>query len=277
MIGYRGRKGKEDQILGTTNYKAYFVKLSEPTMNKSTKKTEQIAEDIVEFKKVVAKNFEVKDSATIYDALDLMLELHAEQKPYSDGMPYAGHPLSVASDLINKYKIKNKDLIIAGLLHDAIEDQKAKLQAKRLKRLNQDAIGPSPEHDALMEIGDLFGDKVRKIVTSMTNPDFNQMIKSLKLEPGKKSKHELYKKHIQDIIRDPEVFTVKFADFARNATAVSALPAGDKKENFINKYGPVLKDVWLPAFKSISQDHPLFSQKDKISKALKQLLKTQYQ
>jgi (p)ppGpp synthase/HD superfamily hydrolase len=254
------------------------MKISETSVSKLSNKTEQIAGEIVEFKKIVAQNFEIKDAVKIYEALDLMLELHSDQKPYSDGKPYSSHPLYVASDLINKYEIRNKDLIIAGLLHDAIEDQKIKLQAKRLQRLkNEDAIGPSPEHDALLEIGDLFGPKVRKIVTSMTNPDFNKQISNLKSDDRKKFKNELYKKHVQDIIRDPEVFAVKFADFARNAFAISTLPDGEKKEHFKNKYGPVIKDVFLPAFESMPNDHPLFSQKGKIIKALKKLFKTQYQ
>lgn len=254
------------------------MKKSETSVSKLSNKPEQIAGEIVEFKKVVAQNFEINDAVKIYEALDLMLELHSDQKPYSDGKPYSSHPLYVALDLINKYEIRNRDLIIAGLLHDAIEDQKIKLQVKRLKRLkDEDAVGPSPEHDALLEIGDLFGSKVRRIVTSMTNPDFNKQITNLKSEDRKKIKNELYKKHVQDIIRDPEVFVVKFADFARNAFAISTLKDVEKKEHFRDKYGPVIAEVFLPAFEAMSHDHPLFNQKAKIIKALKKLFKTQYQ
>ncbi|MCX6744569.1 MAG: HD domain-containing protein [Candidatus Parcubacteria bacterium] len=249
------------------------MNLSETGIVKPINKAEIISQEIVEFKKAVAKIFKVEVSAKIYDALDLMIELHSDQKDSPNGKPYISHPLEVAADLINKYNINDPDLIIAGLLHDAVEDQKLKLQAKWLAK---NELSVSPEHDALMEIRSLFGERVKKIVARLTNPDFTSIQVNLKSQGVEKTKHQLYKENVKDEIRDPETFVIKFADFARNALHLDKVPDGPRKENFKLKYGPVIKEVFLPAFKSMAQNHPLYQHKKEIIKELNAAFKKYY-
>ena len=53
-------------------------------------------------------------------ALSVALTIHADQKRKDSVTPYAVHPISVAM-LLSRY-IDDEDVIIAGLLHDALED-----------------------------------------------------------------------------------------------------------------------------------------------------------
>jgi (p)ppGpp synthase/HD superfamily hydrolase len=55
------------------------------------------------------------------DAILYALELHAEQKRKGSGTPYVAHLLSVAALVIEDGG--DEDQAIAGLLHDAVEDQ----------------------------------------------------------------------------------------------------------------------------------------------------------
>ncbi len=258
------------------------MKSSETGMSTPDHKSELISQEITEFKKTVARNFEVNDSAEIYNALDLMIELHSDQRPYSGDRPYIGHPLAVAADLLNNYGIKDKELIIAGLLHDAVEDQSLKLQEKRFKRLNNsDSLGPSPEHDALLEIRDLFGQRVKKIVARLTNPNFKKIIIDLKHEGIDKTRDELYAAHVSEAISDTDTFIVKFADFMFNAEAISKLPEKSKdekerKQKFKHKYGPVLKKVFLPAFIKMKKDQPMYPHKKEIIVKLREVIESQY-
>ncbi len=64
------------------------------------------------------------DSAgQILAAASFAAEKHRNQKRKgSDGQPYINHPIEVASLLANFGKIDDADVIIAGLLHDTVED-----------------------------------------------------------------------------------------------------------------------------------------------------------
>ena len=59
-----------------------------------------------------------------------MVELHSNQAPRPDGTPYIEHPLAVASQVLEAMAQKDPDLVVAALLHDAVEDQTAKLVQK---------------------------------------------------------------------------------------------------------------------------------------------------
>jgi len=55
------------------------------------------------------------------DALIFAIHLHADQKRKSSGVPYIAHLLAVASLVLESGG--DEDLVIAALLHDAVEDQ----------------------------------------------------------------------------------------------------------------------------------------------------------
>src|SRR5687768_5895032 len=59
----------------------------------------------------------------ILAAASFAADKHKDQKRKgSDGQPYINHPLEVASLLANVGKIDDVDVVIAGLLHDTVED-----------------------------------------------------------------------------------------------------------------------------------------------------------
>ena len=63
---------------------------------------------------------DIKDKA-ILNALNLAKEAHKGQKR-DEGDPYIIHPIRIGNILTYDLGIKDKDILIAGLLHDVIED-----------------------------------------------------------------------------------------------------------------------------------------------------------
>jgi hypothetical protein len=61
------------------------------------------------------------------DALALASRLHAGDRRQSE--PYINHPLRVAIRIMSHYGIRDPDVIVAALLHDAVEDHAAELVA----------------------------------------------------------------------------------------------------------------------------------------------------
>ncbi len=59
------------------------------------------------------------------DALDLAARLHAGDRRQNE--PYLNHPLRVAIRIMSHYGIRDPDVIVAALLHDAVEDHAAEL------------------------------------------------------------------------------------------------------------------------------------------------------
>src|SRR6516225_3767464 len=82
------------------------------------------------FQKHIHTAFAPADAGRILDALELMVELHIDQAPRPDGTLYIEHPLAVASQVLEAMAQKETDLVVAALLHDAVEDQMAKLVQK---------------------------------------------------------------------------------------------------------------------------------------------------
>lgn len=243
-------------------------------------KIDQISKKINQFKEKIRGKFNKEDQNKILSALDLTIELHSDQEDRPDGRPYINHPLEIASDLVEKYEVKDRNLIIAALLHDAVEDQSLKLSKKRMKRMG--LIEPKDleikskkelKEDALQEISFLYGDKVEKLLGSLSNPDFDSLIAELKLKGIEKSKNELYKEHVEEVIKDPDICVIKYADFARNALAVGNIQEEIKKVKLIKKYGPVIKEVFLPAFRTMSENHPLYNKRKAIIQELKRTYK----
>jgi GTP diphosphokinase / guanosine-3',5'-bis(diphosphate) 3'-diphosphatase len=59
----------------------------------------------------------------ILTAASFAAQKHKDQKRKgSDGEPYINHPIEVANLLVNVGKLEDSDVIVAGLLHDTVED-----------------------------------------------------------------------------------------------------------------------------------------------------------
>lgn len=208
------------------------------------KNIKRIEKEISEFRESIKNRFSKKDFEKISEALDLMLYLHCEQEDRMDGNPYIIHPLEVASDLVNKYEIIDADLIIAALLHDSVEDQSQKIIEKFS---DEDADKMSEEelqNKAFDIISEQYGKRVERIVKGMTNPNF---AKVLSIE------------HIKEAIKNPDVFAVKLSDFMKNA---GNIPREEPtRTNFIKRYIPVIKDVFVPALENMRESHPLYKKR----------------
>ena len=125
------------------------------------------------------------------EALQFATTLHANQLRKGRQVPYVAHLLSVAALVLEDGG--DEDQAIAGLLHDAVEDQ-----------------GGQP---TLSEIRRRFGDKVAFIVEGCTDADTIP-------KPPWRERKERYIAHVRSA--PPEVLRVSAADKLHNARAVLA-------------------------------------------------------
>ncbi len=246
----------------------------ESNQDKGKKNIERIEKEINKFKEAIKANFEVEDFERIMNALDLMLDLHCEQKDRLDGKPYIIHPLEVADDLLNKFNIKDPDLIIGALLHDSVEDQAYKLNAKlsdeEMKAMNEEEL----QSGAFKTIRKFYGERVENMIRGLTNSDFGKMKEELEKQGIQKKKKILYKEHVEEATENSDVFVIKLADFLRNA---SNLPEDEfKRKYFTKKYGPVMRDIFIPAFEKMQESHILYEKRDEILKILNDIYEIMY-
>jgi (p)ppGpp synthase/HD superfamily hydrolase len=123
------------------------------------------------------------------DALAYAAELHRAQERKGSGIPYVGHLLSVASLVIEGGG--TEDQAIAGLLHDAVEDQ-----------------GGAP---TLAVIRERFGDDVARIVEECSDTDEVP-------KPPWKPRKQQYIDHLA--YASKETILVSLADKLDNARAI---------------------------------------------------------
>jgi GTP diphosphokinase / guanosine-3',5'-bis(diphosphate) 3'-diphosphatase len=65
----------------------------------------------------------MNDLSTILKAASFAAKKHTHQKRKgADGEPYINHPLEVANLLANVGKVEDYNILIAGILHDTVED-----------------------------------------------------------------------------------------------------------------------------------------------------------
>lgn len=212
-------------------------------------KTEQFAEtnqNLQEFSKEISEKFSSEDQREIFDALTLMDTLHIYQKDRPEGSPYVSHPLFVARKVVSMSQSPDKDLVIAALMHDAVEDQADKLSSLH----EQKTEGLNDEQRALLELQRRYGDRVKDIVSHLSNPDFDSILAErgvTKDNPQyQELKNKLYADHVAEAIQDPDILIVKLADFSENALSLDKLPEETEdqkstKQKYIKKYGPVMK------------------------------------
>ena len=124
-------------------------------------------------------SFSQKQLADIFKALEFASIKHSRQKRKgSAGIPYINHPIQVAHLLIRCIQNPTKEIIIAALLHDTLED-----------------TNTTPE-----ELNGQFGDKVLRMVEEVTD--------NMKLSSPKRK--ELQIKHAHTLTA--EAGYIKIAD-----------------------------------------------------------------
>jgi len=136
-----------------------------------------------------------EDIARIEEAYKLALAAHGTQKRKS-GQPYIVHPINVAYILAQQNA--SPEGIIAGLLHDVVEDTEVSSEM----------------------VAAQFGEDVAKLVDGVTKLD--QLANSKKLSRSEAS-NENYQKLILAMVKDVRVVLVKLADRLHNMRTIQYL------------------------------------------------------
>lgn len=155
-------------------------------------------------------------------ALDLAARLHADDRRVRE--PYLNHLLRVAIRIIKYYGVRDVDVIVAALLHDAVEDHPAELAGR--------AEGTHAEltDAAIAELVRRFNPRVAELVRSVTNPEYDP----------ERDRHEQYREHVAESLeRDPWARVIKVSDFTDNGVGVVHTTA-EKAYSSARKYRPLV-------------------------------------
>lgn len=140
----------------------------------------------------------------IAQALNIASKAHETQKRKYDGAPYIGHLLEVNS-LLSAAKV-DEDTIIAGLLHDVIEDTTLSAQQIEL----------------------FFGRKVKEMVISLSDD------KSLCIE----TRHEITLQHLPSL--DGCTIDIKLADLISNICTIPVSWDETKRTDYLSRCRDIL-------------------------------------
>ncbi|WP_431729309.1 HD domain-containing protein [Verrucosispora sp. TAA-831] len=174
------------------------------------------------------------------EALTLASRLHRDDRRSRE--PYVNHLLRVAIRMVHYYEVRDVDVIVAGLLHDAVEDHPIELAGAR----NGSGVGGQDSSDraaatgeqggsdqigaALEVLAERFGPRVARLVAAVTNPPW---------DPGRE-RDEQYHEHVATSLeREPWARVVKISDFTDNGVGVIH-SIGPKVESLARKYRPLV-------------------------------------
>ena len=143
-------------------------------------------------------------------AFDTALEAHARQRRYS-GEPYFEHCLQVARILADLHM--DDISIMAGLLHDTVEDTDITLE----------------------DLTEKFNETVAKLVDGVTK------IGGLKFKSREARQAETFRKMLLSMVKDIRVIIIKFADRLHNMRTLEHVP--EKKRKHI---AMETRDVYAP-------------------------------
>jgi guanosine-3',5'-bis(diphosphate) 3'-pyrophosphohydrolase len=157
----------------------------------------------IKFLKNAEKLDSMNDLSQLLKAASFAAQKHRDQRRKgSAAEPYINHPLEVADLLANVGGIDDIDILIAGLLHDTIEDKTATKE----------------------ELASLFGERVAGFVLELTDDT------SL----PKKERKRLQVEHAPKM--SAEAKQIKLADKISNITEVANDPPPDWDRNHLLEY-----------------------------------------
>ena len=150
------------------------------------------------FKKLVDNRFEVNsltdyEVQAIWKAYDISKKAHSQQRRRS-GEPYFNHCIEVASNLV-KWDMSS-DVIIAGLLHDSIEDT----DLTKENVINE------------------FGNDIFNLVDGVTK------LSDIKFNSREQKQAENFMKMFLSVASDIRVIIIKFSDRLHNMQTINYLP-----------------------------------------------------
>ncbi|MGV8874907.1 MAG: HD domain-containing protein [Rhodococcus sp. (in: high G+C Gram-positive bacteria)] len=174
------------------------------------------------------------DGTQLHNALELATAAHLSQKRIGRAAypvdPYIVHPLRNVLRLI-RLGCSDTDVLSATALHDTVEDQPREI----VSILDESRLLEGSDQQAALElIADRFNPETSRLVAAVTNPP-------KVAELSKAEKNAAYTAHVADVIKDPKVFLVKFADFVDNAGSVQYLDDQVKRTKLASKYAPVVE------------------------------------
>ena len=175
------------------------------------------------------ETFPPEDRAVLRHALDLAARLHADDRRTRE--PYLNHLLRVAIRIIRYYGIRDVDVLVAALLHDAVEDHPAELAG-----LAAGQPADVATERAVDELARRFNPRVAELVRAVTNPEFDPAL----------DRNQQYAAHVADSLdRDPWARVIKVSDFTDNGVGVIHT-TGDKARRSAAKYRPL-----VPMFREV--------------------------
>jgi GTP diphosphokinase / guanosine-3',5'-bis(diphosphate) 3'-diphosphatase len=158
------------------------------------------------------------DEALLNRAYVYATAMHGSQKRHS-GDPYFAHPIEVAG-ILTEYKLDTA-AIVAGLLHDTIEDTDATRQS----------------------IADLFGENIAELVEGVTK--LSQLEKAD--APAKQAAN--LQKFILAMSKDVRVLLVKLADRLHNMRTLQHHPKIESRQRIAKEtleiYGPLARRIGM--------------------------------
>jgi GTP pyrophosphokinase len=176
-----------------------------------------------------------KDEELIKKAFVYGAKKHQGQIRLS-GEPYFSHPISVAV-ILSKMNL-DSSTIVAGLLHDVIED--APSSPTELRKIQN-------------EIREMFGESILKIILGVT--------KISKFHEGMSKEEkvgESYRTMILGMVNDPRIILVKLADRLHNMRTLSFIQNEDKRKRIaketIEIYAPMAHRLGIGKIKSELED-----------------------
>ncbi len=167
-----------------------------------------------------------KDRKEIKDAAEYIIKKHEGQYRKS-GEPYYIHPIEAAK-ILAELKL-DKTTIVAGLLHDVVEDTDTPLE----------------------EIAEKFGDDVALIVDGVTK------ISKYKFTSKEEAEAENFRKMLVSMAKDIRVILVKLADRLHNVRTLQYLPEHKQKriaKETLDIYAPLAARLGLWKIKSELED-----------------------
>lgn len=179
-----------------------------------------------ELKKIIAESGKEYDREQIESAYRLAEEKHREQKR-SSGEPYIIHPLSVAAILVGLGM--DSQSVMAGLLHDVVEDTDCTLE----------------------DIQKQFGKEVALLIDGVTK------LGKIPYSSREEQQAENLRKMLMAMAEDIRVIIIKFADRMHNLSTLeymSPQKQRDKAVECLEVYAPIAHRLGIRTVKEYMED-----------------------
>jgi (p)ppGpp synthase/HD superfamily hydrolase len=176
---------------------------------------------------VESEAFPAAERATLARAERVASRLHAADRRVRE--PYVNHLLRVAIRIIRHYHVRDPEVVVAALLHDAVEDH-----PRDLADLAGDAERARGERDAaLAMLARAFSPRVADLIAAVTNPDYDP----------ERDKQEQYREHVVASLEvNPWARVIKLSDFTDNGVGIIHT-TGPKVRKASAKYAPLVPQL----------------------------------